>query len=325
MFAKAFRSNRPAVLLVLLVLLPALFLPGWWKMTTVPANNMPLFAMVVGLCQQLTWLPGLLTMLVVAICSIQLSAIANRTELLGPRGYLPALLFPLFLAVLSPNRVLEPALLGMPFVLAAMGRTWSIASNPKVLGALFDAGVLLGIAALFHLPFAFLVVVAWASVSVIRPFHWREYVLPLVGVAVPLYLAWVLQRLTEPTDWHPLYTVLSDLPAAARSIAITLPTLWTMRLLLLLFVPGSFVAYSDLYQHSVMREKNLQASFMAFFFASGVLIAVSSFMEGSFPAVLLAAPYAVFAAHALRGPRSGWLSEAGVLALLALGLWIQWA
>ena len=325
MLAQAFRSNRPGVLLALLALLPALFLSGWWKMTIVPANNMPLFAVVASLCEKASWLPGVLTMLVVGICSIQLSALANDQDLLGQRSHLPALLLPLLLAVLSPNLVLEPALLGMPFVLAAMGRTWSIASSPMVLGPLFDAGVLLGLAALFHLPFAFLLVVVWASVSVIRPFQWREYVLPVVGVAVVLYLAWVVHSLFFPTDWRPLHTVLSGLPPSARAMALSAPAAWSVRFLLFLFIPVSLMAYADRYQHSVMREKNLQASFMAFFFASGVLMFIAFLMEGSYPAVLLAAPFAVFGSHALRRTKRAWLSEAAVLILLFAGLWAQWA
>lgn len=305
-------------------MIPALFLPGWWKMTIVPANSMPFFAVLADLSQKAYWLPGALTMLVVSICSIQLSAIANNLELLGQRNHLPALLFPLLLAVLSPNLVLEPALLGMPFVLAAMGRTWSIASRPMVLGALFDAGVLLGLAALFHLPFAFLLVVVWASVSVIRPFQWREYLLPVVGVAVILYLAWVTHSLFYTTEWRPLHTVLSGLSPTSRAMALSDPAAWSVRALLFLFVPVSLMAYAARYQHSVMREKNLQASFMAFFFASVVLMFIAYLMEGSYPAVLLVAPFAVFGSHALYRKKRAWLSEAAVLILLFAGLWAHW-
>jgi len=325
MFVQAFRSNRPAILLALLALVPALTLPGLWRMETLPGPAMPFYSMVVQACDGLGWLPGILALLVCAVCSVQLAVLANNAELLGPRTHLPALLFPILLGVLRPGLVLEPALMGMPLVLAAMGRIWSIASGTKVLAALFDAGFLLGLASLFHLPFAFLLVVAWASVSVIRPFHWREYVLPLMGVVLPLYLAWVANSLLEPGAWQPMLTVLSGLPSTARSLHVPATLHWTIRTVLILMVLVSLLSYASLYQRSIMREKNLQASFMAFFFASAVLIALSTFMEGSYPAVMLAAPLAVFASHSIRGKRRAWLSEFAVLVLLASALWVQWA
>lgn len=324
MFAQAFRSNRPAILLALLVLVPALFLPGVWNMSVAPASNMPLFEALLLVTVDSPWLPGLLSMLVIGICAVQLSLLANNAELLGQRSHLPTLLFPLLMAVLGKGQVLEPALLGMPLVLAALGRIWSIATRSKVLAPLFDAGILLGLAALVHLPFAFLVVVAWASVSVIRPFQWREYMLPAIGLALPLYLAWVLHSVLHPADWRPMLTVVSGMPEALRGMAGPAWMRWSCSALLVVMLLPALKGYADRYQSGVMRQKNLQASFMAFFFASAVLIAISSFLEGSYPGVLLAAPLAVFASHALRATRRQWLSEFTVIALFAMGLWMQW-
>ncbi len=325
MFAQAFRSNRPAVLLALLLVVPAIALPGIWRMDVLHGPAMPFYRLVVSVTTGIPWLPGSLALMVTGLCAVQLALLANKAELMGQRTHLPALLFPLLMGVSSQGLVLEPALLGMPFVLAAMGRIWSIAGGTKVLAALFDAGFLLGLAALFHLPFAFLLVVAWASVSVIRPFQWREYVLPIVGVALPLYFAWVLHSLSDAGAWQPLLTVLSGLPVTARSLHVPAALHWAIRSVLIIMVLVSLLSYTSLYQRGVMREKNLQASFMAFFFASAVLIALNEVVEGSYPAVLLAAPLAVFASHAIRGTRRAWLSELAVLVLLVSALWVNWS
>lgn len=324
MLARLFRSNRQAVLLALLLLVPALFLPGLWHMEVLSGSTMPFYGWVAGAADGIGWLPGVIAIIVVLICSIQLASLANSADLLGQRTHLPALLFPLFLAVLAQGRVLEPALLGMPLVLAALARIWSIATASKVLASLFDAGLLIGLAALFHLPYAFLLVVAWASISVIRPFHWREYVLPVVGVALPLYFAWVIDRLFGQDTWRPMLTVLSGLAPELREASLPVVLHWILRLVLLLLTLVSLLTYAAVYQRGIMREKNLQASFMAFFFASAVLIAMSTLLEGSYPPVLLAAPLAVFNSHAVRGTKRAWLSELAVLVLLLAALWNQW-
>jgi hypothetical protein len=324
MLARLFRSNRPAVLLALFVLVPMVFVPGIWRMGLLPGKAMPLYQGVVQLSQGASWLPGLLGLFVVALCAVQLAFLTNDAELLGPRTHLPALLFPLLLGVLSGGRVLEPALLGMPFVLAAMGRVWSIATAPKVLGRLFDAGLLLGIAALVHLPYAFLIVVIWASVSVIRPFQWREYVLPVVGVALALYLAWAFHILFTDAPWSPLKTVIGGASADMRSAGLPKAMRWGLNAVMYIMAAVSVKVYLESYMRGVMREKNLRASFMALFFALVVLVAGAKVLEGSFPAVLLAAPLAVFLSHALRGTRRAWLTEGAVLLLLLAALLALW-
>lgn len=325
MLASLFRSNRPAVLVIVPVIVLVVFLPSLWRMTPSSGEAMPLYMLVCAPAGSLPWWPGLLTLVCTSLCAVQLALLANSAELFEQRGHLPALLFPLLLGAFTGGPVLEPALLGMPFVLAAMVRTWSIANSGRVLSALFDAGVLIGIASLFHLPYAFLVVVAWASVSVIRPFQWREYALPLLGTILPLYLAWSFLRLTGQGPWDPLATVIGTSSPGDRDLR-WLPALrWPLYLVLGVLAAFASVIFGTGYQRGVMREKNLRASFMAFFFATGVLAACLYRLEGSYPAVMLVAPFAVFASHALLSKRRTWLSESAVLILLGAASWAQWA
>jgi hypothetical protein len=103
---------------------------------------------------------------------VQLNALANNTDQVDRRNHLTALLFVLLLAAFDRTALLDPALLGMPLVLVGLAqRTWSMNNRSGALAELFDAGVLIGLAGLFYLPYLFLVVVLWASVSVMRPFE----------------------------------------------------------------------------------------------------------------------------------------------------------
>jgi len=256
--------------------------------------------------------------------AVQITFLVNDAELMDRRTHLPALLFPLMVGAMSGSLALEPALLGMPLVIAAMARSWSIVSSKRALAALFDAGLLLGMAALCYLPYAFLLVVVWASISVIRPFQLREYLLPLLGVALPLYLAWALGMLMGHEAWRPMLTVVADVPAG--QLPTVLPRWLDILLLLDLLglVVASLFVYAGSYQRGVMREKNMRASFMAFFFALGVLIALVRLLNGSFPSILLAAPLSVFCSYALQSTRRAWLSEPAVLVLVVAALWRQW-
>ena len=57
---------------------------------------------------------------------------------------------------------------------------------------------MIGIAALFHLPFALLPGLHLATVSVLRPFAWREFVVPRSGVSHPLVTGALLHLLGMP-------------------------------------------------------------------------------------------------------------------------------
>jgi hypothetical protein len=324
MLARLFRSNRPAVLIGLVVLVPALFLPALWNMVAASGPAMPLYSLLADLSRHVPWLPGLLHMLLVLLLALQLAMLANDAELLGKRTHLPALLFPLLLAALASSAVLEAALVGMPLVLAAMRRTWAIALAKRVLGPLFDAGLLIGLASLIYLPYAFLLVVIWASISVIRPFHWREYVLPLLGTALPIYLAWAVLHLQGVSPWQPMYTVVGQVAAGLRTNEVPTMLRWSLHVVLSLLCAVAMVRFLVAYQRGIMREKNVRASFMAFFFALVVTMVSVGALDRSYPAVLLVTPMAVFTGYALLSERRAWLSELTVTMLFGIALWVQW-
>ncbi len=320
MIAGLFRSNRPAVLVLVPVLALVLFGGALARPAPEPDAVMPLYGAVLHLARLTSWMPGLLGLLLVMGIAVQLAGLANDTEQLGRRNQLPALLFPLLLAAFDRYGPLEPALAGMPLVVLALRRVLSLGQAGGALRQVFDAGLLLGLAALFYLPYAFLVVVVWASVSVIRPFHWREYVVPLLGCVLVFYLTWAALHLQGVDPWRPLYTIAgttAERPAANAQRVLLYVTVGLMAL-------AALGIYAATYQRGVMRLKNLRASFMSFMAALGVIMLATRLLNGSFPPVLLAAPLAVFLAHPLLGDRRTWLTETACFALLTLALWAQW-
>jgi hypothetical protein len=322
MLAAPFRSNQPAVLAVLLVLVPVLF---WSALGTSPApagHEMPLQALVLRTLGTGPWAQGLFSMALVLLVAVQLTALMNNTDQADRRHHLPALLFPLLLAATGQTLRPDSALLGMPFVLWSLRRGWSITNTGKALSPLFDAGLLLGIAALFYLPYAFLVVVLWASASVIRPFHWREYVAPVLGCAVIIYMAWGVLFLRGLTPWRPLQTIVE---AARKPEVLPVAVQWSYAIVIGLVVLFALANFASGYQRGVMRVKNMRSSFLAFGAGQGVIMAAAWALNGRVPPVLLAAPLAIFCSHAFLGQKRPWLRETGIGALIALAFWAQWS
>jgi hypothetical protein len=324
MLANLFRSNQPAVLAALLVLVPVLFGAAFTRSVAEPALSMPLHQLLAHGVEGRGWLQGLVSSLFIAISSALLAVLVNNSELLDRRTHLPALFLPLLIAAFGPAAPLDPSLTGLPFVILAMQRAWTMSNTGRVMGTLFDAGLLIGIASLFYLPYAFLVVVLWASVSVIRPFQWREYVVPLLATAVVFYLAWGVVTLTGLGYWQPLLTIV---PAHVNDPSIA-PVQSSQRILLFMvlggLVPVGMYSFARSYQRGIMRLKNIRSSFLALTSAMLLLMLFVYLLTGVVPPVLPAAPLTVFCAHGLQGTKRAWLGEFGVFSLLILALWAQW-
>jgi hypothetical protein len=321
MLVRLFRSNQPGVLATLLLLVPGLFL-GHVRSPAPPLERaMPLQQLAQELYSAVPWSHGVVQLVLVLLVAVQLTALMNGAELVDRRNHLPALLFPLLLATLAAPGELGPALLGMPLVLWGLRRTWSITSGGAALSPLFDAGLLIGLAALCYMPYAFLLVVVWASVSVIRPFQWREYVLPLVGQLLMFYFAWGVLRLLGVDDWQPLRTIAVQAPSpkvqgGAREVVLLV--------LLAALLAVSLFEFTRQYVRGVVREQNLRSSFLAFCATSVLIIFLVMLLNDRYPPVLLATPLALLFTFGLLGTRRAWLGELSVLLLLVLAIWKQY-
>ncbi len=323
MLAGLFRSNQPIVLVALLLLVPMLYFPSFFEVPPVPSPAMPFHHLLLDLVGNDRVVYGLVSHLFLLLICVQVNTLVSSSELLDKRTHLPALMFPILLAAFGPVVTLDPTITGMPFVLAGLQRTWQMNNNGRAMHLLFDAGLLIGLSALFYLPYIFLVVVIWASISVIRPFQLREYVVAFMGAAVIMYFSWgVLFLLDLP--WRPLLTVGASHPFDPEMHTVQASQRILLWMVLIAFLAVGVLSYSGSYRRSIMRQKNLRSAFLAFCAAVGILIAFDRLITGVTAPIMIALPLVVFCAHALQQPKRAWVGEAGVFSLLILALWAQW-
>lgn len=320
MLVRLFRSNQPGVLFALLLLVPLLFWRHFQAPLVINANAMPLQQVLQAFYRAVPWGYAATLFLALTILAVQLTGTMNEAELTDRRNHLPALLFPLLVGTLADLGTLGPAVMGMPFVLWAMRRTWSITSGGPALAALCDGGLLLGVASLCYVPYAFLIVVVWASVSVIRPFHWRDYLVPLIGLALVFYITWGVLHLVGISAWRPLRTVAMAMPGAQTHNGLYSTVL---AVLLALLSVISLYRFAGQYGRGVVREQNLRSAFLAFAATLGIIIGLVALLNGWFPPVLLAVPLSLLFTFAFLGVRRAWLGEVAAFALLGLALWKQ--
>ncbi len=287
-------------------------------------HGMPLYAPVRALLMAFPWAAVLLGVLLTVALAHATVRLANDAELFERRNHMPALLLVLLIALLPFGFMPGPAMCGMYLVLVAVGRVWSASARANPGMPLFDAGLLLGLAALFYLPYAFLIVALWAALAVTRPFKLREYVLPPVGLVAVLVLGWGLVHFIDPSLWAPAASLHFPEDAVPPR-----PVHWMHNVLLTALLAcmllAAVLSFAKLYGHSVMREKNIRASFLAFAFITGIVALFAGWLDGRLPPVLLATPASVLLAYPLvQTKRTAW-PDAALWGLLLLACWARWA
>lgn len=113
-------------------------------------------------------------------------AIGIRLNIIRGRGWLPVLVW-LAVAVLYPRVLVRPdLLLGMLLTHAVTFIMLSTYRHERALSALFHAGMLSGIAMLFHGQSVLLLPLTFYGIFLMRPGAWREWLMPVMGFAMAL-------------------------------------------------------------------------------------------------------------------------------------------
>lgn len=192
MLLRFFSGNQPISLLLLPLLAVLLWLPGFFAepFDLAGPEPMPLYELLTVWLADLHWLQLLLALLLVVVQAFFVNSLANDLHLLEKRSNLPGLCFLLLNALFPEQLQLSPVLLANTFLLLAMYRLYAIAGSERAGALAFDAAFLIGIASLLHPPTLVLLPVVYFALNDFRPFNGREWLLPLMGIALPWLFAW---------------------------------------------------------------------------------------------------------------------------------------
>lgn len=143
----------------------------------------------------------LFALLLVFLQAILIVTMVNSNRLNNDSNLLPGVFFCLF-ACLSPELMYpSPALVGNTFLLFALMEVMAVYKMPMAEGRLFNAGFWIGVAGLFYFSaLIFLVFVFW-SISTLRAYNMKEFIVAVFGVFTPLFLTgtvfFLIDRLPE--------------------------------------------------------------------------------------------------------------------------------
>jgi hypothetical protein len=118
-----------------------------------------------------------------------LNSFINKHSLLKQSSYLPAFFYILFCSCRHTLICFYPSLVASLFLILALRRLAESYKKEKALSELFDAGLFIGIAALVYVPVIVFVLFLWIAVLVMRSLNWRDWIVSLIGFALPFIFA----------------------------------------------------------------------------------------------------------------------------------------
>lgn len=192
---RSIKSNHPIVifyifLLSLLIWGHNLFIPNEFP-ASLQDNSLSLFQPLFKSLQQHIFVNVMLGLVLALSIGFILIGMNKKFILIKERTYLPAFIFVLLSGSYIVNQGIHPVFPATLLLTLALERIFAIYRRDYNLNSLFLAGVYLGLAAMFYIPFVFYFLFIWISLSILRPFLGREWFVPLLGFSAPLWFYFV--------------------------------------------------------------------------------------------------------------------------------------
>lgn len=260
MLLRLFRSNRPMVMVFLLLGMVLLWLIPWRKeyhFSDALLNG--------GILDQLIVLPSNSVLLIggfvaVFLQAILINSISNKAAFYAKETYLPGVIYTVGICYDPRAYFLSSEHIFFLVFLLAIRLLISIYRDQSAIETTYLFGLLIAIASLVHLPGLFALPVAWMFLVIIRPFQWREYLAPLLGILTvsAFTLSWYFVFSTKPS----LDTFLRKSDAFLLWQSEFEELTFTIYSLAGIFILLGLVRWFAEIQKSTMRYKKLTRSFM---------------------------------------------------------------
>lgn len=134
--------------------------------------------------------------------AIKINSIINKSVFFQKSNYATGLIYISLATSTYPIHFAFKPLIANLFCLLALGNLFKIYRNKTCKIEIFNAGCWLFISAIFDSNYIFIFPLAWMTLSIIRPFNWREYAMPFISlVFISIYLIVLLFYFSEVNFW----------------------------------------------------------------------------------------------------------------------------
>ncbi|MCB8994197.1 MAG: hypothetical protein H6538_01160 [Bacteroidales bacterium] len=189
MLYKILSGDRFLTVLIIFLLALGLWMPAFLSSGVNAAgsidSSMPLYNLLKSVFGGNILFSRIFTLFLVILEAFLLVRINAKFVLVQQRTFLPALFFILISGHSPALLQWNPVLPAVVFIILVMESVFRSYSDEPHSYRFLNAGMLLGAGSLFYAPLIYMLVFIWLSNMVQRPFYWREYLYPLIGMLIP--------------------------------------------------------------------------------------------------------------------------------------------
>ncbi len=193
MFISVFKSNQKLVNILTVLFAICLWLPLFWTNNSIAINKYSLFYFISGI-NNVKFLSFVFAVLLISAQAIYINHIVNHFKIIANNTHLVSLFFVLWCAANSSLLVVTPMIIANSFLLLAVHQLFNMYGAERVYSLAFNSGLLVAIAMLIYLPAVLFLPLLWVVLIYTKTPNWREFVISMVGFAVPVifYLTYYL-------------------------------------------------------------------------------------------------------------------------------------
>lgn len=240
---------------------------------------------------------SLLTFLLMFTQATLFNTICNYHRLLPKPNYLPGMAYLLITSLLQDWNHFTAPLLINSIMIWCFYRMIALYNNTKPVTAIFNIGLLAGIATLLYIPAtAFLLLVLFALI-IMRPFRIQEWLVGFLGFTSPYYFLLFILYFTNQLNWkNVLPHIVLTFPALPSSSWVTLG----LALLVIPFIIGGYFVQNNLNKMLIQVRKTW--SLVLVFLIVAVIVILINKADSYENWIVTAVPFAAFHAAAYYYP-----------------------
>ena len=268
MILKFYKSDNLTGLVLLPIIGILFWLPALLSPTVVDFSNAsPLFQWVLNLGSPI--FSAVIALLIIMISALILNDVINKNELFNRNTFLPALIYLISMSAIKEHQVLSPIVISNLFWILAFKQLFNIYSQVPCKRQVFDATVLMLFGGLFYFPSLLMAALVWVALKILRPFVWREWIIPFFALIVfgAYYIVALIWRNTF-NNWLDYFTFDSE-QYSSINIAISWPYYILLGVVLVLV---SFSGYTILRQY---KASSLRFRKIIFFFLFIIILSIA--------------------------------------------------
>lgn len=281
--------------------------------------------LVSDLLVYLETLPEVLLMVLyhvlVLVQALRLNYVLNELRMFQRQAFTTAMAYVLLTALFPEWNNITPSLICNSLIIWLLHKMTQLYNSPNAKNIIFNIGLIAGSMVIFYHPTFPMLLLCFAAIAILRPFHLNEWFILLLGILTPFYFLlsglYLKDKLGDVTSYLPQWQVHIRKPASLLASAIT------GGLLLLLWLSGLYIWNRYSSRMIIQVRKNWAVLLLAVLLL--VPVGFLTYNNGWEAGLLSMVPLSAFASNVFLYPRKALVPALFFWALVVVYVYNNWA